>query len=552
MRKSRTTNNLKINAISGTYVVLLGFNLPENLCNGLLGFSIHRQDHTENEAFYLSAMKAFKETDPGFPAGSLYSTKDHPIQSFQWADYSAKPGYRYTYTVSALKGSPLNLIPFAKTKIDIITESPESGTHDVYFNRGTAASQEYVRRFGDRSPDDVENNKAFEWLSRGIYEALESYIESCEAGKHALKIAAYEFNYLPFLQLLKKTIDRGVDIQIVYDARKESPAKENDLQVAKAGIGLNCKRRTEGASYISHNKFILKLENGNPISVWTGGMNFSDGGIFGHSNVAHVIEEAHVANKFLIYWLDLFADFKTPDLRKDVELISPLPILPLQQAEMCVFSPRKSLDALTLYQNLALSAKEGLFMTFAFGINLIFKDVYNKSNAPLRYALLEKTTRPMKSGPEKDAEVADIQKLRNKMENVFAIGDFIKTNAFDGWLKEKLSGLNSAVNFVHNKFMILDPLSSSPIVITGSANFSDASTLNNDENMVIIKGNKRVADIYLGEYMRLFSHHSFRESLKWRKPGEQPKPLRTDDWWKDNFGATSRSQRRKFFAKVKD
>ncbi len=552
MRRSKTTNKLKINAISGTYVVLLGFNLPENLCDGLLGFSIHRQDHTENEAYYLSAIKAFKETDPGFPAGSLYTTKDHPIQSFQWADYSAKPGYRYTYTVSALKGSPLNLIPFAKTKIDITTESPESGSHDVYFNRGTAASQEYVRRFGDRSPDDVENNKAFEWLSRGIYEALESYISSCEAGKHALKIAAYEFNYLPFLQLLKKTIDRGVNIQIVYDARKESPAKENDLQVAAAGIGLNCKRRTEGASYISHNKFILKLENGNPISVWTGGMNFSDGGIFGHSNVAHVIEDGSVAQKFLVYWQDLFADFKTPDLRKDVEVISPLPILPIKQVASCVFSPRKSLDALSLYKSLALSTKEGLFMTFAFGINSIFKDVYNKSNAPLRYALLEKTTRPMKPGPEKDAEVADIQKLRNKMENIFAIGDFIKTNAFDGWLKEKLSGLNSAVNFVHNKFMIIDPLSNSPIVITGSANFSDASTLNNDENMVIIKGNKRVADIYLGEYMRLFSHHSFRESLKWRKPGEQPKPLRTDDWWKDNFGATSRSQRRKFFAKVKD
>ena len=100
--------------------------------------------------------------------------------------------------------------------------------------------------------------------------------------------------------------------------------------------------------------------------------------------------------------------------------------------------------------------------------------------------------------------------------------------------------------------MMMDPLSNNPIIITGSANFSDASTINNDENMVIIKGNKRVADIYLGEYMRLFSHHAFRESLKWRKPNEQPKPLRTDDWWTDNFGDTPRSSRRKFFAKVKD
>lgn len=112
------------------------------------------------------------------------------------------------------------------------------------------------------------------------------------------------------------------------------------------------------------------------------------------------------------------------------------------------------------------------------------------------------------------------------------------------------TGLNSAVKYIHNKFMRVDPLSDDPVVLTGSANFSDASTVKNDENMVIVRGNKRVADIYLGEYMRLFSHFSFRESLKWRKDGEPPKPLRTDDWWRDYFGNTSRSFRRRFFAKV--
>ena len=442
MRKSKTSNGLKVNAISGTYVVLLGFHLPQNQCQGLLGFSIHRFDHNENEAYYLEGMKAFAKTDPGFPSGSMYSTKNHPIQSFQWADYSAKPGYKYTYTVTALKGDPENLIPIAETKIDITTESPESGNQDVYFNRGTAASQEYVRRFGNLSPDKVPNNKAFEWLSRGIYEALENYVNSCVAGKHALRIAAYEFNYLPFLQLLKSTIDRGVDVQIVYDARKESPAKENDLQVAAVGIGANCKRRIEGKSYISHNKFIVKLENGNPIAVWTGGMNFSDGGIFGHSNVAHVLEDAAVAAKYHEYWKDLHNDPKTSDLKPEVETLSPLPTLPLNAEVTCVFSPRKNLDALETYKKLALSAKSGLFMTFAFGMNEIFKEVYKTGKAPLRFALLEKTTRPMKDGPEKDAEIKDIQVLRNMPENVFAIGDFIKTNKFDGWLKEKLSGLN--------------------------------------------------------------------------------------------------------------
>jgi hypothetical protein len=58
--------------------------------------------------------------------------------------------------------------------------------------------------------------------------------------------------------------------------------------------------------------------------------------------------------------------------------------------------------------------------------------------------------------------------------------------------------------------MLLDPLSDDPIVITGSANFSEASTTANDENMLVIRCDSRVADIYLGEFMRLFTHFRFR------------------------------------------
>jgi hypothetical protein len=46
--------------------------------------------------------------------------------------------------------------------------------------------------------------------------------------------------------------------------------------------------------------------------------------------------------------------------------------------------------------------------------------------------------------------------------------------------------------------------------VTGSANFSTASTNQNDENMLVIRGNTRVADIYLGEFMRMYNHLSFR------------------------------------------
>ncbi len=97
-------------------MVVFGFDLPEVRCNGLLGFSIHRVDRTENEAAYLTGMKCFDDTDPGFPPGAQYSTRDHPVQSFQWSDYSAKPGHEYTYTVTAKRGITDALEPIALTR----------------------------------------------------------------------------------------------------------------------------------------------------------------------------------------------------------------------------------------------------------------------------------------------------------------------------------------------------------------------------------------------------------------------------------------------------
>jgi phosphatidylserine/phosphatidylglycerophosphate/cardiolipin synthase-like enzyme len=70
--------------------------------------------------------------------------------------------------------------------------------------------------------------------------------------------------------------------------------------------------------------------------------------------------------------------------------------------------------------------------------------------------------------------------------------------------------------------MLIDPLGDDPIVITGSANFSEASTTSNDENMLVIRGDTRIADIYLGEFMRVYSHFRFRGHTK--SPPTHPAP----------------------------
>ena len=84
----------------------------------------------------------------------------------------------------------------------------------------------------------------------------------------------------------------------------------------------------------------------------------------------------------------------------------------------------------------------------------------------------------------------------------------------DKWfLQEELARQDGAgfVFFIHTKFLLVDPLSNDPLVCTGSANFSGGSLTSNDENMLLIRGDTRVADIYLTEFDRIFRHFYFRD-----------------------------------------
>jgi phosphatidylserine/phosphatidylglycerophosphate/cardiolipin synthase-like enzyme len=107
-------------------------------------------------------------------------------------------------------------------------------------------------------------------------------------------------------------------------------------------------------------------------------------------------------------------------------------------------------------------------------------------------------------------------------------------------------GLNQHVAFIHCKFLLHDPLGADPIVVTGSANFSKASTNDNDENMVIVRGNRRVADIYFTEFNRLFNHYYFRSVAERSSPAETLRALQLaeDDGWLEKYqSGTLRSKR---------
>ncbi|MGH3917635.1 MAG: phospholipase D-like domain-containing protein [Pseudonocardiaceae bacterium] len=576
----------RIFAVCGLNTISFGIVAGEATKAGLLGFAVERIDRADDEDFFMAGFKVFARVIPHPQPGLQVSTFEHPVQSFVWDDFTAKPGREYTYLFHPIKGKPKNLDRSSPPlSITVRTEpSVSSLAHDIFFNRGVASSQAYQRRFGSGPIDKLEPQKrdeALAWLSRDLDEAILRFINSCPAGDQ-LRGCFYEFRYPRVAAAVKAAIDRGVDVRIIVDAKinertdkrgvfhESFPRVQNLKVIAATGIPVaNVILRQARPSNIAHNKFMVRLAAGaEPTEVWTGSTNISLGGISGQTNVGHWIRDRRVARSFARYWdllstdpgataADLAADkqAKNRAFTSAVEELSPVPtdLAQVPVGAIPVFSPRSDTTVLDSYARLLDSAHEQGCVTLAFGISSAFKDLLkdNTTQNALVFMLLEK-----KDAPRRNAAATFVR--INASNNVYqAWGSFLRDPVYQ-WAKEtntQLLGLNQHVMYIHSKFMLIDPLAADPIVVSGSANFSAASTTGNDENMVIIRGDRRVADIYFSEFNRLFNHYYFRSVAEAVHDHHSPTPQtpslflsETADWQAKYTTGTFRAKRLKLYA----
>jgi phosphatidylserine/phosphatidylglycerophosphate/cardiolipin synthase-like enzyme len=385
------------------------------------------------------------------------------------------------------------------------------------------------------------------WLSRGLFEALVRFIGLAGDGM-ALRAALYEFHYQPVANAFAKAIEAGADVKIVYDAESNYKV-ENEATIKTARLDDNDAVIPRTVSQgIRHNKFIVLLNGSTPVAVWTGSTNISAGGIFGHSNVGHVVWDEDVARKYLDYWQRLAANLTPNKLRRPNKAATPTPRgKPPKNSVSPLFSARddeESNETLQWYADQLAEAKQVACMTFAFNIDTVFQQVLSADNDVLRYII-------------KDDPLGEEESIGHDRDVIFAAGGYLGEGALANFLTERSNPLNRN-RYIHNKFMLVDPLSEDPLVVTGSANFSRPSQRINDENMLIVRGNTRVADIYFGEFMRVFDHHYARYLVRVLTDEGRSDPEagylkdNTSDWLPPHFNPASyKSKRRRYFTSPK-
>ncbi|HWA70792.1 MAG TPA: phospholipase D-like domain-containing protein [Polyangiaceae bacterium] len=547
---------------------------------GCMGFAVYRIDEKGNETA-LPSHAVFKgETiKPG------QTTAQHPIQKFYWKDPFArliaeKTGERrFRYKIVPLEGKPRALVPMQSLPF-LISNSVEltaqtSAHVRAYFNRGLISTQRVSRAFKGKPNSkglltQIQNEKSAlrASLSGDMVEALTEFVARAKKSG-TIYAALYE---LHDQQLLDALAGLGTRLKIVLsNAAVEDPKTKKKVDgndPARQRLAKTTKQqevnRILSSGHIGHNKFLVYVNGaGKPKAVLCGSTNWTPTGLCAQTNNTLVLEDARLAARYLAYWKELAADTKAA--AKGVSKLqgSQLRSWDAKSKHFTVdasgieswFSPNtpkarsaknkakeaRPPDMAAVVKHIENAKHAILFLAFYPGAPSIANwvaqaakknkrlfvrgCVTNKSASEGFYYELKGATPPKKVKGEKKPIRQDPR--------------VIGAEAFDGktipigWQKEILK---AGFAIIHDKILVIDPFSDECVVVTGSHNLGHKASYDNDENLLIVQGNRKLAIAYATHALDVYDHFSWRYTVKRQGKKGADQSLKSDpDAWLSKY-----------------
>lgn len=549
---------------------------------GCIGLSIHRVDSLGHERA-LPSHAVF----PGHAIAPGQTTDEFPIQKFYWKDPYARleaerTGRRtFTYRVIPLSGKPGNLLPMTSLPTlttNAVTISAEVGPGiSAYFNRGLISTQRISRALHGHPgavslkahvADPADPLRAS--LSGDMVEALVGFVDRAATGG-SIYAALYELHddeLLAKLVSLRSKLHVVLSNAVVTDevtkVKSDGNAAARDaLKAAKAKVI----DRIMPSNHIGHNKFLVHVDaTGKAKAVLFGSTNWTPSGLCTQTNNTMVVDDPGLANRYLLYWRKLAADTKASlgiakDLqggalrqwsaaRKSFDVAGTSieswfsPNTPAARGSKTAGEARP-VDMQAVADRIAAAKHAVLFLAFYPGNpcvanwaaaaqradkNLFVRGcVTNKSASEGYYYTLRGATPPPKPKGVKTAPRED--------PRVIAANTFGKNEVPEGWQREILK---AGFAIIHDKVVVIDPFSADCVVVTGSHNLGHKASYDNDENLVIVEGNKQLAVAYATHVLDIYDHFSWRWNVvrDGAKKAAQKLKTKPDQWLDKYFDAS--------------
>ena len=533
MRKLTTNSqdDFRVKAYAGTSGVLLAMDVAESRRRGLLGFAIEQKEGTRQWSWLLNSL-TFPGRPHTLPRWNATPSNLAPIQKFRWADYSIKPNTTCKYRVHLAYGTTEAPELGESLEVAVSTDDGQPKGHRVVFNRAVAASQGFERRFPELNkllsekrdlPVEEWPEEPRQWLQHGLLDQILAFIERARDNKWGLDIAIYEYELTAIIDAVNAAHKRGVAVRVIYHAKAgDKQTLENIASLKKIPVASKKARVT---TKIFHDKFIVlsKINTaGEHVcqAVMCGSTNFTENAVYRQANVVHIADDKAVAASYLALFDLIWNDAE--DVAATRKWITQNNRMDPGNALFAGFSPRSGGSDLAEFISVIRAADKDLLFATAFMLPEPILDALlgTAHDDVLRYGIQNTKSRITGFHADRSAEFTATALL---------------TSGLEGWVKEGLKGQRGHM-LVHLKAIVANFTTDAPVIISGSHNLSAAASSGNDENYLIIRGDRDLADRYGLEILRFYEHYRFRYYAKLLKL-KKVRPLAVDDSWSANYFA---------------
>lgn len=597
-------------AISNDNVVFIAWSVPAKI-DGCIGFTV-RRIHPDGRSEPLPAYVGYAgQSNPRWQART---TDEWPVQKFAWKDLFAPPDVALRYEIVALGGSagapqPIAGVQPLRTNEVVVTEQRDGAK--VWFNRGVVSTQATARDLtgGKVAPPSTavllrriaqEGDPLRARLAVGLPRALEMLLDRAQSEGGTCHAALYE---LADAQLLRALLGAPRLRIVLSNANSGEKGEIYDGENAAARAALREARRETTdrfmpTGHIGHNKFVV-YANGEGVAkaVLTGSTNWTATGLCSQTNNAIVIEDETLAARYLEYWERLEADAQAAGAQPGEPAApngdlqgaafrqqngSPAPAIerdaPGRRWAMQVFfspntrqrsKPKQGatpIDLAMVFDMMHDARQAILFLAFQPGSPSILSEMVAIADERHRRKLPPLLIRGAVTDPKAVGDVETELFHRGATADASVVGVQGIPAPFAYWNKEIYKAGHAVI---HDKIVVIDPLDPDGCaVVTGSHNLGFRASYMNDENLLVMRGNRSVAESYATHVMDVYDHFRWRWYLTRKRAAARPDPqgARTwtpprwqglfdgDDSWQDRYfeDGTLASYERQYFGGVED
>lgn len=557
-------NQGKLIALHNNDVVFLAWKYDEEI-EGCLGFTVRRRDAGGSVTF--KALPAWV----GWQGGSNQNwepktTDEWPVQKFSWRDFTAHPGSTYEYQVVPMVGEPSALQArndLAVTTTDPVSLTPATdGDIEAFFNNGILSTQHISHMI----PPGKSGAPNFQKLTQHIQtpsdplrmqlagqmvDALKSLLVRAIKEGGECYCALYE---LSDQELIDELIKAKQHVHIVLSTAGTNDSTNHDSRRRLHGAHVDITDRMLPSQHIGHNKFVVYCEKpGQATAVLAGSTNWTPTGLCAQSNNSVILSDPRVAGYYLDYWKRLKADTvaagKNTNAMQSKTFRSVNNHARVSGPDTVWFSPNTAAkskgkatpgDLAEVFAAIEGAGQAILFLEFQPGTPSVLDKIKEVEAQKPHLFVRGAATDPgaIEKFDDRHPIATELYHRTSSGEpdRVFETGVAATAinDEFGYWKKELLKSSPTAHAIIHDKIVVIDPLSENCVVVTGSHNQGFKASYANDENLLLLKGNQQLARAYATHVMDVYDHYRWRFWIQQQKEHAWT-GLQTNPDWQDRY-----------------